>query len=147
MDKSLKYLYTQRNPKTYTEVSALFESNYQKNLLLIPTLNEITHNNVIRHNKKQDLYLFIEDKTSYTTTFVLTHKLVSVNRPDIRFKVYFDAKLLEVLSVCNKTMLNNARPYLAQCSDINIQLELNTFIEKWIEYCLDKYKGFIWQIT
>lgn len=144
MDKFLKSLYTQRYPKTYTEVSALFELNYQKILNLIPSLKETTRNSVIRHDNEQDLYLLVEDKTPYTAIFVLTHKLGSVNRPDIKFKVYFDAELLEVLSVCNETTLNSAHPYLAQCSYMNIQWELNTFIEKWIEYCLDKYKGFTW---
>lgn len=144
MDKLLKSLYTQRSPKTYGEVSALFESNYQKILNLIPTLKDITHNSVIRHDNEQDLYLLVEDKTPYTAIFILTHKLGSINRPDIKFKVYFDAELLEVLSVCNEATLNSTHPYLAQCNDMNIQWELNIFIEKWIEYCLDKYKGLTW---
>mgnify|MGYP001574084342 CR=1 FL=1 len=145
MDNALKSLYTQHHPKTYTEVSGLFESNYQKILRLIPTLEEITHNAVMYHHSEQNLHLFIENKTPYTATFILTHKFDTVNRPDIRFKVYFDAKLLEVLSVCNETTLNSAHPYLAQCSDMNIQWELNTFMEKWLEYCLEKYEGLIWQ--
>jgi uncharacterized protein YqiB (DUF1249 family) len=111
-------------------------------LNLIPTLKDITHNSVICHDNEQDLYLFVEDKTPYTAIFILTHKLGSLNRPDIKFKVYFDAELLEVLSVCNEATLNSTHPYLAQCNNMNIQWELNIFIEKWIEYCLDKYKGF-----
>ncbi len=124
MDKFLKPLYTQRSPKTYREVSRLFESNYQKILNLIPTLKDITHNSVICHDNEQDLYLFVEDKTPYTAIFILTHKLGSLNRPDIKFKVYFDAELLEVLSVCNEATLNSTHPYLAQCNDMNIQWEL-----------------------
>ncbi len=145
MDNVLKSLYTQHNPKAYTEVSGLFESNYQKILRLVPRLETMTCNAVIHHQNEQDLYLFVENKTPYTVTATLTHKFETVNRPDIRFKVYFDAKLLEVLSVCNETTLNSAHPYLAQCSDMNIQWELNNFMEKWITYCLEKYEGLTWQ--
>ncbi|WXT99408.1 MAG: hypothetical protein Ctma_0105 [Catillopecten margaritatus gill symbiont] len=147
MDNFLKSLYTQNNPKTYSEVSALFELNYQKIFELIPTLKETTHNSVITHKNEQDLYLFVEERTPYTGTFILTHKLDSIKRPDIKFKVFFDAKLLEVLSVCNETTLNNSHPYLAQCNDMNIQWELNTFIEKWLDYCLSKYQGMLWKIV
>jgi hypothetical protein len=45
-----------------------------------------------------------------TAIFILTHKLGSINRPDIKFKVYFDAELLEVLSVCNEATLNETSP-------------------------------------
>lgn len=145
-DTFLKSLYTQHSPKTYSEVSALFELNYQKILKLIPNLKDTESNSVIHHHNEQDLHLFVEERTPYTGTYVLTHILESVNRPDIRFTVFFDAKLLEVLSVCNETTLNNAHPYLAQCNDMNIQWELNTFIEKWLNYCLNKYKGMLWQI-
>ncbi|WP_425352128.1 DUF1249 domain-containing protein [Isorropodon fossajaponicum symbiont] len=63
----------------------------------------------------------------------------------MKFKIYFDAQLLEVTSVCNQTTLNRVHPYLAQCYNMNIQLELNTFIDKWMDYCLNKYQGKSWQ--
>ena len=144
-DNFLKSLYTQHNPKRYSDVSALFELNYHKILKLIPTLKEVTSNRIIRHDSMQDLHLLVEERTPYTGTFILTHILGEVNRPDIKFKIFFDAKLLEVLSVCNETMLNSSHPYLAQCNDMNIQWELNTFIEKWLDYCLNTYKGKLWQ--
>jgi uncharacterized protein YqiB (DUF1249 family) len=85
MDKFLKYLYTQRSPKTYGEVSALFESNYQKILNLIPTLKDITHNSVIRHDNEQDLYLLVEDKTPYTAIFIL-QQINPVDFPKIKHR-------------------------------------------------------------
>ncbi|KAA0456461.1 MAG: DUF1249 domain-containing protein [Candidatus Thioglobus sp.] len=144
-NQALKSLYSQRDSKTYSELSALFELNYQQILQLIPSLEKIQINSVIKSDSEQDLYLFIEERTPYTGTFVLTHILDSIKRPDIKFKIFFDAKLLEVLEVCNQTTLNSKHPYLAQCNDINIQWELNTFIEKWLNYCLQKYQGKLWQ--
>ena len=145
----LKSLYTQQAPKNYAQVSQLFELNYQKILQLIPLLKEMNHHSVIRDAHENDLHLMVEDRFTHTGVFTLTHQLNTdigvINRPDIKFKIYFDAKLLEVISVCNETVLNNSHPYLAQCSDMDIQWELNTFIEKWLDYCLNKYQGKLWQ--
>ncbi len=149
-DNFLRSLYNQQNPKTYSEVSQLFELNYQKILKLIPLLKQTTYSSMIKHDSENDLYLFVEETTPYTGTYILTHQLDTpsgvINRPDIKFKIYFDAKLLEVISVCNETILNSSHPYLAQCSDMNIQWELNTFIENWLDYCLGKYQGKSWQM-
>ncbi len=145
----LESLYNQQKPKTYAQVSQLFELNYQKILKLIPPLKQTSHSCVIKHNSEKDLHLIVEDRFAHTGVFTLTHKLDCengiVNKPDIKFKIYFDAQLLEVISVCNETTLNKSHPYLSQCSDMNIQWELNTFIERWLDYCLDKYQGKLWQ--
>lgn len=143
---ALKALYNEQNPKTYQQLSALFEQNYQLVLSLIPALKQTTGDNVIKHESENDLCLFTQEITPYTATYTLTHQLDMVNRPDIKFRVYFDARLVEVISVCDHTMLSRNHPYLAKCSDIDIQWELNMFLERWLDYCLDKYKGKSWQI-
>jgi len=145
----LKSLYSKNQAKTYSQVSALFEQNYKKLLTLIPSLKGITKHSVLKHDSENTLHLIVEDRFAHTGVFTLTHILdidgVKVNKPDIKFKIYFDAQLLEVISVCNETTLNNSHPYLAQCSDMDIQWELNIFIERWIDYCLDKYQEKLWQ--
>ncbi|MBW5288924.1 DUF1249 domain-containing protein [Abyssogena phaseoliformis symbiont] len=121
----LKSLHNQQEPKTYTQVSQLFELNYQKILKLMLLLKQTPDDCIIKHNSKNDLHLIVEDRFAHTGVFTLTHKLKSdtgnINKPDIKFKIYFDAQLLEVISVCNQTTLNHAHPYLAQYSDMNIQ--------------------------
>ena len=110
-------------------------------------LKETAHSSIIYHKTLSDLYLIVEDRFTHTGVFTLTHILNGeVKKPDIKFKVYFDAQLLEVLSVCNETTLNSEHPYIAQCDDMNIQWELNLFIERWLDYCLDKYQGKSWQM-
>ncbi|HIG88957.1 DUF1249 domain-containing protein [Candidatus Thioglobus sp.] len=147
----LKSLYNQQKPKSYAQVSGLFEMNFQKISKLIPLLSILSHHSVAKQEGENDLHLFVEEKSPYTGIYTLTHQLNSaaglVNRPDIRFKVYFDAQLLEVISVCNETTLNTNHPFLAQCSDMDIQWELNTFIERWLDYCLVKYNTLEWQIA
>jgi uncharacterized protein YqiB (DUF1249 family) len=149
MDLESQYLndlYNLRQSKTYSDVSQLFELNYQKLTKLIPLIKQTAHNSIIQHSKYPDLHLIVEERFTYTGIFTLTHILSGdVQKPDIKFKVYFDAQLVEVLSVCNETVLNNDHPYLAQCGDMDIQWELNLFIERWLDYCLDKYQGVSWQ--
>ena len=150
MDLDAQYLnklYNLRLSKTYSDVSALFESNYQKIIELIPLLKQTVHHSVIYHESLSDLHLIVDNRFTHTGEFTLTHILNGeVKKPDIKFKVYFDAQLLEVLSVCNETTLNSEHPYMAQCDDMNIQWELNLFIERWLDYCLDQYQGKSWQM-
>ncbi len=145
----LRSLYNERLPKTYLDVSDVFESNYCKLLKLIGNLDSIQDNRMISQTGENDLYLILEEKAKYTGIYSLTHKLKSgnsyVNKPDIRFKVYFDAKLVEVISVCNENVMNRNHPFLAQCSDMDIQWEINIFLQSWLEYCLIKYKKFNWK--
>lgn len=149
MDLDAQYLhnlYNSRQAKTYSDVSQLFELNYQKIFKLIPLIKQTAHSCVIRHSNHPDLHLIVDQCFAHTAIFTLTHILQNdIHKPDIKFKIYFDAQLVEVLSVCNETVLNSDHPYLTQCSDMNIQWELNLFLEKWLDYCLDKYQGKSWQ--
>lgn len=150
MDLESQYLhnlYSSRQSKTYSDVAHLFESNYQKILLLIPLLKQTSYSSIIYHHQHSDLHLIVNQRFTHTGIFTLTHILKgNIHKPDIKFKVYFDAQLLEVISVCNETTLNSNHPYLTQCSDMDIQWELNLFIERWLDYCLEKYQGKSWQI-
>ncbi|WP_428086977.1 DUF1249 domain-containing protein [Candidatus Thioglobus sp.] len=149
MDLNSQYLqdlYNARQPKRYSDVCALFESNYAKIFKLIPLLKQTAHHSIIHHPTLPDLHLKVDQRFKHTGIFTLTHILdKGAHKPDIKFKVYFDASLLEVISVCNETTLNSNHPHLAQCDDLNIQWELNLFIEKWLDYCLDKYQKKSWQ--
>ena len=67
-----------------------------------------------------------------------------LNRPDICFKIYFDAKLLEVTSICKETRINDSHPLINDCSDLAFQFELNLFMLRWLDYCLDRYNDAQW---
>jgi uncharacterized protein YqiB (DUF1249 family) len=145
----LRSLYNQNLPKTYIEVSELFATNFIKLSKLIPSLEMIEQNSVIKQDGENSLHLIVEEKSPYTASYILTHRVQSVNgivnRPDIKIKVFFDANLVEVISVCSETWINQSHPFLAQCSDMDIQWELNTFLQKWLDYCSAKYSVLNWQ--
>ncbi|QKQ24178.1 hypothetical protein HUE58_03285 [Candidatus Ruthia endofausta] len=69
----LKSLYNQKEPKTYTQVSQLFELNYQKILKLMPLLKQTSDDYVIKHNSENDLHFIVEERFTHTDVFTLMH--------------------------------------------------------------------------
>ena len=133
---------------TYSSLSEVFELNFKKISRLVPLLPSIKGDLIGIKKPSNDLYFLCHEKSKYTGTYTLTHRVNSshgvINRPDIRFKLYFDAKLLEVDSICKETRINSHHPLINDCSDLAFQLELNVFMLRWLDYCLDRYNGAEW---
>ena len=133
---------------TYSNLSEVFEINFNKISRLVPLLPLVKDDLIGIKNPSNNLYLICHEKSKYTGTYTLTHKINSstkvINRPDICFKIYFDAKLLEVVSICKETRINSYHPFINDCSDLSFQLELNVFMLRWLDYCLDRYNGAEW---
>ena len=134
---------------SYSNIYDLFELNFKKILILVPFLPSIKNNCIAVKSSLNKLYLICHDKSPYTASYTLTHKTKTqekiIYRPDIRFKIYFDAKLLELISICKDTRINNSHPLLDNCSDLAFQFELNLFMLSWLDYCLDRYNGAEWK--
>ena len=105
-----KLIYNQKRV-TYKNLFEIFELNFIKISRLIPLLASINQDTIGIKSPSNDLFLICHEKSPYTGTYTLTHKIKSmdkvINRPDIRFKIYFDAKLLEVVSICKETRINS----------------------------------------
>lgn len=133
---------------TYSNLSEVFEINFNKISRLVPLLPFVKDDLIGIKKPSNNLYLICHEKSKYTGTYTLTHKINSstkvINRPDICFKIYFDAKLLEVVSICKETRINSYHPFINDCSDLSFQLELNVFMLRWLDYCLDRYNGAEW---
>ena len=133
---------------TYSNLSEVFEINFNKISRLVPLLPLVKDDLIGIKKPSNNLYLICHEKSKYTGTYTLTHKINSstkvINRPDICFKIYFDAKLLEVVSICKETRINSYHPFINDCSDLSFQLELNVFMLRWLYYCLDRYNGAEW---
>ena len=133
---------------TYSNLSEVFEINFNKISRLVPLFPLVKDDLIGIKKPSNNLYLICHEKSKYTGTYTLTHKINSstkvINRPDICFKIYFDAKLLEVVSICKETRINSYHPFINDCSDLSFQLELNVFMLRWLDYCLDRYNGAEW---
>ena len=147
-DQAQTKLIYNKEKATYSSLSDVFELNFKKISRLVPLLPSVKGDLIGIKIPSYDLYLICHEKSKYTGTYTLTHRVNSphgvINRPDIRFKLYFDAKLLEVDSICKETRINSHHPLINDCSDLAFQLELNVFMLRWLDYCLDRYNGAEW---
>jgi len=147
-DQAQTKLIYNKEKVTYSSLSDVFELNFKKISRLVPLLPSVKGDLIGIKKPSNDLYLLCHEKSKYTGTYTLTHRVNSshgvINRPDIRFKLYFDAKLLEVDSICKETRINSHHPLINDCSDLAFQLELNVFMRRWLDYCLDRYNGAEW---
>ena len=145
----IKLIYKQQKKLSYSNIFELFDLNFKKICRLIPLLPAIKDDYIAKKDLLKNLHLICHEKQPYTGTYTLTHQInltdSALNRPDIRFKLYFDAQLLEVISVCKETTINKYHPMSNNCSDFVFQWELNLFMLRWLEYCLDRYNGAEWQ--
>ena len=80
---------------TYSNLSEVFEINFNKISRLVPLLPLVNDDLIGIKKPSNNLYLICHEKSKYTGTYTLTHKINSstkvINRPDICFKIYFDA--------------------------------------------------------
>ena len=147
-DQAQTKLIYNKEKVTYSSLSEVFDLNFKKISRLVPLLPSVKGDLIVIKKPSNDLYLLCHEKSKYTGTYTLTHRVNSshgvINRPDIRFKLYFDAKLLEVDSICKETRINSHHPLINDCSDLAFQLELNVFMLRWLDYCLDRYNGAEW---
>ena len=147
-DQAQTKLIYNKEKVTYSSLSEVFDLNFKKISRLVPLLPSIKGDLIGIKEPSNNLYLLCHEKSKYTGTYTLTHRVNSshgvINRPDIRFKLYFDAKLLEVDSICKETRINSHHPLINDCSDLAFQLELNVFMLRWLDYCLDRYNGAEW---
>ena len=147
-DQAQTKLIYNKKKVTYSSLSDVFEINFKKISRLVPLLPSVKGDLIGIKKPSNNLYLLCHEKSKYTGTYTLTHRVNSshgvINRPDIRFKLYFDAKLLEVDSICKETRINSHHPLINDCSDLAFQLELNVFMLRWLDYCLDRYNGAEW---
>ena len=147
-DQAQTRLIYNKEKVTYSSLSDVFELNFKKISRLVPLLPSVKGDLIGIKKPFNDLYLLCHEKSKYTGIYTVPHRVNSshgvINRPDIRFKLYFDAKLLEVDSICKETRINSHHPLINDCSDLAFQLELNVFMLRWLDYCLDRYNGAEW---
>ena len=106
----IRIIYEQQKKVVYSNIYELFDLNFKNICRLIPLLPAIKDDYIAVKDSLINLHLICHQKSAYTGTYTLTHQydLISntINPPDIRFKIYFDAQLLEVISVCKKNTIN-----------------------------------------
>ena len=128
----IRIIYQQQKKFSYSNICELFDLNFKKICRLIPLLPAIRDDYIAVKDSLKNLHLFCHQKSPYTGTYTLTNQYDlrsnTINLPDICFKLYFDAQLVEVISVCKETTIKKYHSIRYRSSDFVYQWELNLFM-------------------
>lgn len=140
------WLYAAAQPRSFSGLMALYESNYRRFLRLVPE-TAIPFDQAVSDGIDHRLYLRVLERCRYTLTVHLTHWFGDgdLARPDpnLKLRIYRDAGLAEAI-YCDASSRYAA---LAGVPHINhrvlaAQWPRNLLLNKWLAYCLQQGHGF-----
>jgi uncharacterized protein len=127
----------------FVSLMTLYESNFLRLRKLVPAVQTIdgAHTSTVANDCP--LYLRVEERGPYTTTFTLTYLFDTVAGqiadPDLQVRVYHDARLAEVLSCARwhrHEVLASIKHHLyTQLGDRWLR---NVMLNKWLDYCVER---------
>jgi uncharacterized protein YqiB (DUF1249 family) len=125
-------------PRGFVSLMDLYENNYLRFRKLVPDLDVLAEHAYSRINGCMGLHITVLDRSRFTTTLRMTYHLTEEGRlhsePDLKLRVYHDARLVEVLS----GHLKHGRQKLEHLpADAKLEKwKLNRFLFKWLGFCL-----------
>jgi uncharacterized protein YqiB (DUF1249 family) len=136
-------------PRSFMGLMELYEINYMRFRQLCPGVDGIRCRAVSHVEGALDLHLRILERARYTTTLTLTYYLQDthdygfVPNPNLKIRVYHDARQAEVLSRNpRQTELHIHTPGLGMDTELVLRWRLNRFLYKWLGYCRHQGHGF-----
>ena len=120
---------------------AVYEENFSRLTALLPELESVRDDLVLRAEGVPDLQVKLVDRSPYTTTIQLSHSL-GVDERFVRalymkIRIYRDARVLEVLAYQNsghfKALYPYPNPSMFQPYE---KRRVNQFLGEWLAYCL-----------
>jgi uncharacterized protein YqiB (DUF1249 family) len=134
-------------PRSFVALMSLYESNYLRLAELAGDLKQMADVRVSRVADDCDLRLSVTERSPYTTSFDLTYLFqqddVVSTYPDMRVRVYHDARLVEAqewASQHDHEALRRLRGLAER--ELDQRWARNTMLNKWLEYCIDRGHGF-----
>lgn len=125
---------------TFAGLMDLYERNYINLRRLAPTLPPVGVTLVSQVSAGLDLHLQVVERFRYTTELSLTYYFERnqqwVPEPDLRIRIYHDARLAEVMSAHLRHWPAFAEE---QHTELRSRWHVNRFLYKWLNYCL--YQG------
>ncbi len=136
-------------PRSFAGLMSLYESNYIRLKWLISDFSRLGRDSMSSVPGDCDLYLSVQERTRYTTTVRLTYYFPAGHAgelaadPDLKLRVYHDAKMAEVLECCATTRHAALHEFLnEQGSELERRWRRNVFLNKWLEYCSERGHAF-----
>jgi len=139
-------------PGTFAALMDLYERNYINIRRLLPSMPSLPAVRVSRVSGGLDLHLRVVERCRYTSELILTYQFgrddgAIIPEPNLRVRVYHDARMAEVLAAHPRhqaafaaDLLPGDRPDGAQ---LHTRWRINRFLYKWLTYCLRQGHCFI----
>jgi len=134
-------------PRSFVALMSLYESNYLRLAQLAGSLKDLADVRVSRVADDCDLRLTVTERSPYTTSFDLTylfeHEDGVSTYPDMRVRVYHDARLVEAQEWATQHDHEGLRRLRGLAErELDQRWARNTMLNKWLEYCIDRGHGF-----
>jgi uncharacterized protein YqiB (DUF1249 family) len=134
-------------PRSFVALMSLYESNYLRLAALTGDLKSMDDVRVSRVPEDCDLRLTVTERSPYTTSFDLTYLFPEpdglTTYPDMRVRVYHDARLVEAQEWASQHEHEALRRLRGVAErELDQRWARNTMLNKWLEYCIDRGHGF-----
>jgi len=135
-------------PRSFAGLMEMYEWNYIRLRRLCPDLTELDAYSISQVPDALDLHLRVLEQCPFTTTLGLTYVFFDVQagvqaNPDLRLRVYHDARQVEVLGRACRHRRGRVRVEdLPGDTVLECKWKLNRFLYKWLSYCLRQGHSF-----
>ena len=134
-------------PRSFVALMSLYESNYLRLATLAGDLRRLPDARVSRVPDDCDLRLSVTERSPYTTSFDLTYVFAGeagvATYPDMRVRIYHDARLVEAQEWALQHDHHALRALRGVAErELDQRWARNTMLNKWLEYCIDRGHGF-----
>jgi hypothetical protein len=128
-------------PRDFAGLMSLYEANYVRLRNLVPDLDAIPETVISNAPGALDLHLRILERCRFTTTLNLTYHFHDRDgmfpAPDMRVRLYHDARVGEVIACGRRRGLRHAEyNRMHNRYSIGEKWRMNRFLQKWLGYCL-----------
>jgi uncharacterized protein YqiB (DUF1249 family) len=135
-------------PRSFVALMSLYESNHVRLSWLTGQLASLSGRHRSKVSGDCELVLNIDERSPYTTTLNLTYLLSekglsdnpeTLAYPDMRVRVYHDARLVEALEWASTHEHSALRAMRSQAErELDQRWARNMMLNKWLEYCVER---------
>jgi uncharacterized protein len=139
-------------PGTFAALMDLYERNYISMRRLLPVMPPAPIVCVSRVSGGLDLHLQVIERCRYTSELILTYQFgqddgAMIAEPNLRIRVYHDARQTEVLAAHPRHHPAFATAtfahHRADGAPLFTRWRINRFLYKWLTYCLHQGHRFV----
>lgn len=123
-------------PRSFVSLMTLYESNFIRLGWLVPDLKRLRGSVTSRVRGEPALELSVIEQCRYTTTLGMTYLLGDERLPELKIRVYHDARLAEACgTAADPTHARLQRLAADVAREQGRRWSCNMLLNKWLEYC------------